>query len=189
MLIILLLSGLALVNSAILNANETEILAIASVQAGPSMTVFKKELFELVASANRFKSVPGLFLQQDEEVPPAAELQLPNFGAKLPWPLILDTLTSASNRVLLLMIRHGEAWENINPLPNSACQFPYEKSMVPNLDSDLDDVGVEQAKQLNSLLKSDSSYANDRTQSWFDSMGLTNKVFYVYYLSILRTKL
>jgi hypothetical protein len=47
-------------------ANETELLAVTSVQAGASMTAFKNEIFEIVAKSNRFRSVPGLFQQQEE---------------------------------------------------------------------------------------------------------------------------
>lgn len=173
-----ILSYIAVSYAIHLGANETEILAVASVQAGPSLTAFKNELFGLVSAANRFQSVPGIFAQQDGVIPAVGEVQLYNFGAKLPWPKVLEELTAVPNRVLLVMIRHGEAWENVNPLSNDHCQFPYQGSLIDNIDSDLDDAGVEQARTLNDLLRSAYQPATNNTKSWFEALGLSNKVLH-----------
>jgi hypothetical protein len=107
--------------------------------------------------------------------PADGELQLPAFGAKAPWPELLAS--ARGDRVLLIMVRHGEAWENVNPLSNDQCEFMYEGTTINNLDSDLDDVGVQQARDLNSLLRSDSPYStSNSSRTWFAAMGLANKV-------------
>ena len=171
----IVLSLCILSRGASLMANETEVLAVASVQASPSMTALKAELFHLISKTNAIRSVPGLFSQQDGVYPPEGELQLPLFGAKIPWPDIMQELVAAP-RVLLIMIRHGEAWENVNPLSNGHCEFLYEGQVINNLDSDLDPAGVGQAQDLNSLFRSDSPYGANDTRSWFDALELTNKV-------------
>lgn len=159
-----------------LTANETEILAVAAVQASPSMTALKTELFQLISKTNTIRSVPGIFSQQDGVYPSEGELQLPLFGAKIPWPDVMQELTADSNRVLLIMIRHGEAWENVNPLSNDHCEFLFEGHVINNFDSDLDPAGIRQAQDLNSLLRSDAPYAANGTRSWFDALELSNKV-------------
>ena len=118
-------------------------------------------------------------------------MQLPNFGALQPWSDILSLLTKErkegkghhSHRVLLVMIRHGEAWENLNPLPNSQCEFEYDDEIIQNFDSDLSDKGVQQAKDLNALLTSDAKAVSgdvnattSTSMTWFEAMGLDNKV-------------
>jgi hypothetical protein len=82
-----------------------------------------------------------------------------------------------TNRILLIMIRHGEAWENINPLPNSECEFEYDGQIIQNFDSDLDDKGVDQAKTLNSLFRS-YSFEQHSNITWFEALGLKDKVFF-----------
>lgn len=161
-----------------LGGNETELMAIMSLQASASLHELSKGLASAVSSSvsTRIHAVPNLFAQQSGVTPAGDSLQLPNFGALRPWSDILDMVEGQQSRsLLLIMIRHGEAWENLNPLPNSECEFEYEGNTIQNFDSDLSDAGVSQAQQLNSLLREEAP-GSELNKTWFDTLGLRNKV-------------
>jgi len=165
-----------------LRGNETELMAIMSLQASASLPHLSAELATAVSVSvsTRIHAVPSLFAQQSGVTPSGNSLQLPNFGALRPWSEILDMLQVAdqqsSDRLLVIMIRHGEAWENLNPSPNSECEFEYEGNIIQNFDSDLSDAGVSQAQQLNSLLR-EMAPGKDQNLTWFEALGLSNKSF------------
>jgi hypothetical protein len=175
-----------------LSGNESELLAVMSLQAAASLPHLSASLATAVrasiSSPSSLRAVTGLFAQQAGVQPQGDSKQLPNFGALRPWPEILSLLETESEhekesseisrgggrqRLLLVMIRHGEAWENLNPLPNSACEFEYEGKVIQNFDSDLSDTGREQAEQLNELLREEA--AGQEGVTWFEAMGLNNQ--------------
>jgi hypothetical protein len=175
-----------------LSGNESELLAVMSLQAAASLPHLSASLATAVrasiSSPSSLRAVTGLFAQQAGVQPQGDSKQLPNFGALRPWPEILSLLETESEhekesseisrgggrqRLLLVMIRHGEAWENLNPLPNSACEFEYEGKVIQNFDSDLSDTGREQAEQLNELLRKEA--AGQEGVTWFEAMGLNNQ--------------
>jgi hypothetical protein len=183
-----------------LSGNESELLAVMSLQAAASLPHLSASLATAVrasistpsstpsSSPSSLRAVTDLFAQQAGVQPQGDSKQLPNFGALRPWPDILSLLETESEhekesseisrgggrqRLLLVMIRHGEAWENLNPLPNSACEFEYEGKVIQNFDSDLSDTGREQAEQLNELLRKEA--AGQEGVTWFEAMGLNNQ--------------
>jgi phosphohistidine phosphatase SixA len=167
-------------DGAMLKANETEMLAVMNVQA-VTLPHMKDAISNYVHSfSKRFKAVPDIFLQQQSIYPDAEALQLPNFGASIAWSQILSILQDNPSTVLLVMIRHGEAWENINPLGNDACEFDYNGQTIENFDSALDPRGIQQAIDLNTLLRSyPEGRFNDTSTAtnWYETMGLSGKPF------------
>jgi hypothetical protein len=141
----------------------------------PLQDILRRE----IDSSVQFKAVPDIFAQQSGIYPESGEKQLPSFGANYPWADILDMLNE--QRILLIMIRHGEAWENINPYTNDVCEFEIDGQTIQNFDSRLDLTGIKQAIDLNNLLLSKET--NNSSSTWFDVMGLTNKPFFVSPLS------
>jgi broad specificity phosphatase PhoE len=156
-----------------LRANDTEFLAFEALKAHSSLPHLEKILITQVKNSVKVKAVPGLFAQQNGVEPKKGELQLENFGALKPWKSIRKILRSSSNYRLLIMIRHGEAWENLNPTFNSNCQFNFEGQVIDNFDSPLSPLGLQQAKNLNNLLKAPSLEGS--TESWFETLGLNEE--------------
>ena len=109
-------------------------------------------------------------MRQLGRVPEQGEYQLKNFGALKPWKTIFKLLNSSPEHRLLIMIRHGQAWENLNPTSNSNCEFNFEGKVIQNFDSSLTPLGKVQSETLNILLKS-PSLENPR-ETWFEALGL-----------------
>lgn len=164
-----------------LRGNESELLSVWDVQA---VGLFgTKKLITKVIEEDQpiIMAVPNIFRQQNGIYPPAGQLQLDNFGATIPWNNIIKLLNNSSRR-LLVMIRHAQAWENLNPNPNYVCEFEYEGRVIQNFDSALSTEGVEQARALNSILRSSSALpgkelASQSEKTWFQAMGLENELF------------
>lgn len=157
-------------------ANETEFLAISALQAA-SLPSMKGVISADIEKNFRFRAVPKLFDQQNDVYPESGSLQLPSFGALKPWSEILSELSGRPDRKLLIMIRHGQAWENLNPLSNSECEFELNGEIIQNFDSPLSPTGFEQASSLNSLFKSYSDESANKS-TWFETIGLSGKAFY-----------
>lgn len=116
-----------------------------------------------------FTSPKGLFIQE------RASKQLPgpgqhfNFGALQPWEDILNTQLNHTSRKLLLVVRHGQAvsnwledalgpdeWYNVE----QTCSYEAKDGKTWGIfDAELTELGQEQAKSLNALLKE---------AGWFD---------------------
>lgn len=52
----------------------------------------------------------------------------------------MDMLDRPS-RKLIILIRHGQAWENLNPYGNDLCEFQLNNQTIPNFDSPLTPLG------------------------------------------------
>lgn len=171
-------------SSSSLSSNDTEFFAITSLQAA-SLPVIKETMERLVFSSQRVHSISNLFLQQDGIQPTDPLLQLPNFGAKISWNKILAMLQESAQRKLLILIRHGEAWENLNPLSNDHCEFLYENQIIQNFDSPLSPRGIEQALELNELLHSPapSDQNNNQNMTWYETIGLLDQQYFTSPLS------
>lgn len=154
-----------------LRSNETELLAYQALQAYSSLPTLYKVLTNEVDNAVKVKAIPNLFAQQQGVKPEDGSYQLENFGALQPWENILSLLQQSSNQRLLLLIRHGQAWENLNPTSNENCQFELDGQTIDNFDSPLSPEGQRQAKQLNALFRSSFSDSSNRT--WYDEIGLS----------------
>lgn len=76
------------------------------------------------------------------------------------------------------MIRHGQAYENLNPESNENCEFMYENEIIQNFDSVLSPDGIQQTIDLNNLLKSISppEQSNNQNLTWFETIGLNNQL-------------
>jgi broad specificity phosphatase PhoE len=72
------------------------------------------------------------------------------------------------------MIRHAQAFENLNPTANSACTFELDGESIDNFDSAITPLGEEQAASLNKLFKSSSHELGDLT--WFETVGLEGQL-------------
>lgn len=165
-------------------ANDTEFMAITMVQSA-SLPHLKTHLAKNIEKSFTFQNVRNpnndeyLFAQQDGVYPANEYLQLPNFGAKLSWDEILTLVRDVNyKRKLLIMIRHGEAWENLNPIGNNNCEFNYNGEIIQNFDSALSPLGINQSTQLNILLNSFSLVDGRSNISWFDTIGLSNSSFF-----------
>jgi len=155
-----------------LRANETELLAFQALQAYASLPLLQKLLATEVEKNVRVKAIPNLFAQQQGGQPSAGASQLDNFGALSSWDNILHQLQdSPDQQRLLILIRHAQAWENLNPTSNANCEFSLDNEIIENFDSPLTPKGIEQANALNQLLRSVAS--NDSTKTWFETIGLT----------------
>jgi hypothetical protein len=163
-------------------SNESELLSVWDVQA-VGMPLVKESLRTVIRNKNaRIKAVPNIFTQQNGIHPLEGEIQSENFGATMPWNDVLN-LVNGSRR-LLIMIRHAQAWENLNPLPNSACEFEYDGETVQNFDSALSPEGERQAEELNSLFASPSDQSptsrrprhSASTTTWFEALGLSRSL-------------
>lgn len=163
-------------------SNDLEFLTITSIQAAATLPLMKKSLEELIQTSFHIHSIPDLFLQQDNIQPMNTSQQLPNFGAKIPWKRILSMLSKSMKRKLLILIRHGEAWENLNPLSNDHCEFLYEEEIIQNFDSILTPNGILQSQELNQLLHSiaDPTVSN---MTWYETIGLLHQQYFTSPLS------
>lgn len=161
----------------ILKANESELLSVMSLQS-TSLPQLQQMLKAEIHLSNKFRAIPGLFSQQNGVTPTNGSKQLPSFGALQPWSDILNLLDDAPNRILLVMVRHGEAWENVNPYSNDVCEFDYNGETIQNFDSALDFEGIEQCHDLNYLLHEQSNDVSNSRATWFETMGLTHKPFF-----------
>lgn len=157
-----------------LRSNESEVLTIASLQS-PSMPHLKAVYNDMVTNSHQFRLLDGLFQQQNQVYPADGE-QLPNFGANIPWKDILGMVQNNVSRRLIVMVRHGQAWENLNPDGNDKCTFMLNGEVIQNFDSALSTEGVEQAKNLNVLFGSDSGKGSGL--KWFDELGLATADYY-----------
>lgn len=162
----------------LLHGNDTEVLAFQALEAGNSMPSLRQFLVNQVNVNVQVSAVPHLFAQQHGVEPVDGSLQLKNFGALHTWENIHRILQQTPHQRLLILIRHGQAWENLNPGSNSNCEFTLNGSVIQNFDSPLTPEGQAQAQSLNSLLRSPaagtSSTANS-TISWFETLGLTQE--------------
>lgn len=167
---------LHLLGGDLISGNESELLTVTNLQAA-SLPLLKDILTTTVKDSNNVHAVAGIFAQQINISPEGDDLQLPSFGALIPWPEILH-LAEDPSRILLVMVRHGQAWENLNPYGNDLCEFDYEGETIQNFDSALSPAGEQQAQDLNSLLRSpapsDQSPNDDGNASWYEAMGLGN---------------
>jgi broad specificity phosphatase PhoE len=151
-------------------SNETELLAYQAVQTSASLPDLTRFLASEIKKIVKVTAIPGVFAQQNGILPENGSYQLDNFGALRAWTEILQELSYHANQRLLIMIRHAEAWENLNPTSNSNCEFTYNGATIQNFDSPLSDDGITQAKALNQLFRSSS---NSPSKSWYETIGLT----------------
>jgi len=176
--------------------NDTEQLAfhLAQLTNNSDSSVFLGELItKLILSSWNFTQVPNLFQQQSGVYPSDNSTQLPNFGALLPWPTILemlsdndeDTTTSSPPvlKKLFIFVRHGQSYENINPGPNSECTFVLGDAVIQNFDATLSPLGFSQTLQVNEVLHSVAPASQQKTAggnaTWFETMGLLGAPFFV----------
>jgi broad specificity phosphatase PhoE len=180
--IFLTLLGLFVLVATQLPANDTEFFAFTAYDAS-QFEKLKTALEDIVTQdfSMRIKSVPNQFAQQNGVYPEKGNLQLENFGALNSWTEIVRFVNAHSSHKLLIMIRHGQAWENLNPYSNSLCEFQLNGVTIPNFDSPLTPLGEQEAVQLHDFLASSyynaSSTKNNETMTWFEAMGLYNATF------------
>ena len=180
-----LFSPFSLAFSLPISSNNTEFLAISSVQAF-NLPHLKEFYEQLIHQSSTIHSLPDLFYQQQGIYPLENETQLPNFGAIKPWFEILSQLKMHPNRKLLIMIRHAEAWENLNPLGNDHCEFEDENGeIIQNFDSLISPAGFQQTQVLNELLRSLAPGDQNENQNltWYETMGLLNPQYFTSPLS------
>jgi len=146
---------------------------VTALQAA-SLPSLKKILSAEIEKNFEYSAVDNIFNQQNEVYPESGSYQLPAFGATKPWSDILSMLTGHPERKLLIMIRHGQAWENLNPLSNSECEFELDGEIIQNFDSPLTPMGIDQAIELKTLFKSISEESSNKS-TWFETIGLTNR--------------
>jgi broad specificity phosphatase PhoE len=151
-------------------ANETELLAYQALQAYASLPKLHQLLTQEIRNSVQVKAIPNLFAQQNGVEPKEGSYQLENFGALVSWDSILQLLAENPNRRLLILIRHGQAWENLNPTSNANCEFELNGKTIQNFDSPLTPLGREQAANLNAMFLAPAS--NDSTKTWFETIGL-----------------
>jgi broad specificity phosphatase PhoE len=166
-------------------SNTTEFLAISSVQAF-NLPHLKEFYEQAILESNTIHSIPNLFYQQQGIYPLENETQLLNFGATKPWSELLSQLKLFPNRKLIIMIRHAEAWENLNPLGNDHCEFKDENGeVIQNFDSLISPAGFDQTQVLNELLRSIAPEDQNENQklTWYETMGLTNPQYFTSPLS------
>lgn len=154
-----------------LKSNETELLAVQALQAFASLPSLHKLLAAEVERNVRVRAVPNIFAQQNGVQPIEGSYQLDNFGALISWDNILNELKRDPRQRLLIMVRHGQAWENLNPTSNANCEFTLDGHIIQNFDSPLTPKGIEQSKSLNSIFR--SQVANNSSMTWFENIGLT----------------
>lgn len=164
-------------SSKTIKSNESEQLVFSSLEF-VSFPSLQQSFKQIISSNNKIAAIPKLFEQQNGVYPAENELQLPNFGAIQPWTDILELLNE-KNRKLLILIRHAQAWENLNPTENSNCEFTYNNEVIQNFDSPLSETGKEQTKQLNELFRSisPSEQSSNQNLTWFETIGLKNQLF------------
>lgn len=157
-----------------LRANETELLAYQALQAYASLPSLYENLSNEVKNAVKVKAIPNLFAQQQGVKPDEGSYQLENFGALKPWDEILTTLKQSPNNRLLILIRHGQAWENLNPTSNANCEFTLGGKTIQNFDSELSPEGRRQANDLNAILTStaSSNTSSNNNLTWYETIGL-----------------
>jgi broad specificity phosphatase PhoE len=153
--------------------NDTEQLSFFMTESA-NRDALAYAFSQAIRSAWKFVAVPGVFAQQNGVEPAANQTQLANFGALKAWPDILNMLHNQPQRKLLILIRHGQAWENLNP-DNTQCTFEYGGQWHNNVDSPLNPTGQQQASALNRLLLSPAN----ATATWFETIGLLNAPFVV----------
>jgi broad specificity phosphatase PhoE len=156
-----------------LQSNETELLAFQALQSLASLPSLHTLLASEVKKSVNVKAIPSLFAQQQGVQPKPGSYQLENFGALTSWENILQQLQEDPRRRLLIMVRHGQAWENLNPTPNSNCEFTLNGDIIENFDSPLTPQGIDQAQSLNQILRSPAS--NSSSSTWFETLGLTQE--------------
>jgi broad specificity phosphatase PhoE len=156
-----------------LKSNESEVLAITAIQS-TSMPSVKTFIASSLEKSLRFGMLDGLFVQQTGVLPAEGELNLPNFGATIPWEDILSLVENNSSRRLVVMVRHAQAWENLNHEGNDKCNFTLNGEVISNFDSALSTDGSKQGQDLNDLLSS----VSDNGNTWFERLGLTKATFY-----------
>lgn len=142
----------------------------------------------MIHETNKIHSIPNLFYQQQGIYPLDNQTQLVNFGAINSWSDILSQLKVSSHqrtRKLLILIRHAEAWENLNPLGNENCEFEMNEEMIQNFDSLITPTGFEQTQVLNELLRSVAPKDQNENQNltWYETMGLINPQYFTSPLS------
>jgi broad specificity phosphatase PhoE len=168
-----------------MNANDTEFFSVSFLQ-NAEFEVLRASFQNIVDQSFRYSAKIGVFAQQDGVYPDEGSLQLENFGALVPWSEILKMADAPSSK-LLIMTRHGQAWENLNPYSNSLCEFELGGNVIPNFDSPLTPLGIDEARQLNEILLSPYNSSLTRYEgeslSWFEAMGLDNATFYTSPLS------
>ena len=137
------------------------------------MSALQEFLSAQVAQNIRVKAIPNVFAQQQGVKPPVGSYQLDNFGALTSWNDIMKQLEQSPDQRLLIMVRHGQAWENLNPTPNSNCEFALNGEVIQNFDSPLSPEGLQQAQALNELFRSPAS--NETNKTWYETIGLTQE--------------
>lgn len=167
--------------------NETEILLISYIQS-TTLSTYKNILSSIIKSnklTSNIKSIPSLFEQQDGVLPPDNNIQLNNFGLKIKWFDLLTKLNENKKLKLLIMIRHAEAYENLNPYNNTICNFILDDRIINNFDSEITDNGYIQSNNLNNLFQSISpnEQSNNQNITWFETIGLKNQIFFTSPLS------
>jgi len=121
---------------------------------------------------DRIESIKGFFSQEDASKALKIPGQQPDFGAKRPWPEILQQLQPG--RKLIYLIRHGEAVSNavqaaVGELAwmsvATACYWTNETSgeAVRLFDPDLTERGRNQAKSLGAALEKGDVTLHDLT--------------------------
>ena len=167
--------------------NDTEQLSFFMTQGTPQAEL-ARSLSHSIRLAWSFRQVPGIFAQERGQSPTGVnQTQLPNFGALVPWPKILQLLGNSRTRKLIFLIRHGQAWENLTPGgDNTQCSFVLDGVYHDNVDSNITPLGAQQAQWLNAMLRGPanvSSSSNEHrddtaaTPTWFEYMGLVNATF------------
>jgi len=154
-------------------AAHAEQLALFAAQAlDPALaTSLVAQLSQL---GNFSEPDPSLFDRRSCE----AGTQLPLLGATKPWPDILSSVNDAPDQKLLLLLRHGLAFENLSP-NNSVCEFELDGRTVVNWDSGLTTTGREQASNASVFLHS----AAPTGESWSSMLGLATAPRYFSPLS------
>lgn len=168
-----------LIFSFYLKSNESEIISLTLTQIN-SLNLLSNSLKKLLEPSKlKFKTISNLFQQQNEVYPINNLLQLNNFGSIKKWYEINEILHEKKGRKLLIMIRHAQAWENLNPLSNENCEFIYNNKIIQNFDSTLSDEGLKQTIKLNKILNSIAPFdqTNNQNLTWFETMGLNNQIF------------
>lgn len=139
-------------DSNLLTSEEVESLTYNAFQlykCCPDSYLKLKEILNSNFKREKINWYPKLFAQQKGIYPKEGEYQLENFGvSKEDYSLIKQSISSGNSK-LILMIRHGQAWENLNPIGNENCEFELEGQKVQNFDSPLTPLGHDQTKYLN----------------------------------------
>eukprot|EP00658_Telonema_sp_P-2_P039484 TRINITY_DN28246_c0_g1_i7.p1 TRINITY_DN28246_c0_g1~~TRINITY_DN28246_c0_g1_i7.p1 ORF type:complete len:390 (-),score=40.73 TRINITY_DN28246_c0_g1_i7:333-1502(-) len=113
-----------------------------------------------VSSSWRFSHAHGLFSRTEK---PIAGTQLPNLGAMRPWSDIMSSVSTDPDQKLLLLLRHGQALENLAP-NNTLCNFTVDNILEENWDSRLTLTGTAQAANVSTWLSSEHTQGDTWAQ-------------------------